>query len=381
MYAHATLTSNLLADGTLQFRYCTVFARALRHSERIFRSALATGVVESIVRLVRTPDVLMQMTSLDLLVSFAGTVSGMRYLLAEGLLTWLVGLAGGFEATNGMTADPYLGPEAVRCTAEILPLVASSSAFTVLSAAPTTADLTDSSRDDQRALLEGFLRAMLLNIDSTADGSRYASLDAIATFATSSATALCWTLEHVELVRSWLLLLRSPKPELRGAVLLCIAHVVSSPIPVQAARHSSHESALQDKGPETEAVAAARRKLCVAVGQPHNLPTVRYLVNSARQPVSESRRGACRMLAAMAKHAWGLQLLFADASDGFYPYLQDYHGEHGQQQKEWKFEVVAAVAASPGLLHLRNDVQAFVALRLAQGPYFMPAELAEPMVI
>jgi len=406
------------ANGTLRLRYCTIFSRLLAHSDRVFNMCVSAGIVDAIVQLVRTPDPLLQMTALDLLVGFAGTASGMRYLLDSGVVQWLVGLAGGQE--EQAEQDPYLGPDAVRCCAEILTHAAKwgmvGGGGTALAApfpTPTQTQLLQgnagtatpdmdvdvdvvevdvAATEKQNRLLLGFLRAMLRNIDSQADGSRYASLDAISTFATSCEGALLLTLGNEQLVECWLSLLRSPKPELRGAVLLCLAHVIGRNTPAVALAAPAGAAAVAASDSEalpmdatvvgdSPAVSAAKQRLCLQIGQPRQLPTVKFLVNAARQPVSESKHGACRVLAAMARHSWGLHILFASETDGFWEYLKDYRSEQGQQQKEWKYEVVNAVATSPGIRHLRADVQTFMAKRLQQGPFFVPADVEDPQVL
>ena len=176
-------------------------------------------------------------------------------------------------------------------------------------------------------------------------------------------------------------------------MLLCLAHVISTPVPSRSAAAAAAAAAAEAKtdaeallvaseaAVDSPAVTAAKQQLCLQIGHPRQLPTVKFLVDAARQPVSESRHGACRVLAAMAKHSWGLHLLFASDADGFWEYVKDYRSEHGQQQKEWKYEVINAVAICPGIRHLRADVQAFVTKRIQQGPYFMPADVEEPMVL
>jgi len=409
------MNARAASSGTLRLRYCSIFARLLAHSDRVFNICVSTGIVDAIVQLVCTPDPLLQMTALDLLIGFAGTAGGMRYLMEHGLVAWLVALAGGQEGSEEQ--DPYLGPDAVRCCAEILTHAAKRGLFglapasvpadTATAIPATTPDMdvmpvecdsngsaTAAATEGQQRLLLGFMRAMLRNIDSQADGSRYASLDAIATFAASCEGAMLLTLGNAELVECWLVLLRSPKPDLRGAVLLCLAHVIGSMVPQSGdsastaaaaamAATADQEAQLTDAAVavDSPAVAAAKQRLCLQIGQPRQLPTVKYLVNAARQPVSESRHGACRVLAAMARHTWGLHMMFASEADGFWEYVKDYRSEQGQQQKEWKFEVISGVAASPGIQHLRADVQAFVAKRVQQGPFFVPADVEEPQVL
>ena len=125
------MNARAAGNGTLRLRYCSIFARLLARSERVFNTCVATGVVDAIVQLVRNPDPLLQMTALDLLVHFAGTTAGMHYLFNTGLVGWLVQLAGGQE--EGAAQDPYLGPDAVRCCAEILTSAAKLGAFGAMS--------------------------------------------------------------------------------------------------------------------------------------------------------------------------------------------------------------------------------------------------------
>lgn len=382
------------ADGTVRLRYCTVLARIIGHSEVLFRVGQSCGAVGTILDLVRTPDTLLQMTALNLLVDVASTYSGLHYLFDQGIMNWLVCMAaGGAVGPEGggkvVEPDPYLSPDALRCCAEIFTRAAAptlssqgdSDGGASTSTSTPTSTLTSVLLTRDPELLARFIRAVLQNIDSNADGQRYAALHALATFASSSETACLIILNDKGILDSWTTLLRSPKPELRGAVLFSIAKVIHSRVcecPGAGAGGVRRECV---ECADSEAARSAKLALFHATGEPHHLPAVKYLVNAARQPVSEMRHAACALLAAMAQSSWGLHALFENPEHGFWEYIQYEHSGSTKIEKEWKFEVLSSCSKSPGLHHLRDDVKVFIKQRVQAGAYFVPAEPMEPLVL
>ncbi len=85
-------------DSTLLLRYCTVLSKLLNRGDHFFAAIVECGGVAQILSLCQTDDILLQMTTLDLLHGFAGTRSGLQYLVENGVLDWLLGVASGSES-------------------------------------------------------------------------------------------------------------------------------------------------------------------------------------------------------------------------------------------------------------------------------------------
>ena len=364
----------------------------------------SAGCVDDMVALARTPDPLLQMAALGLLVGLSYSTQGMEYFFARGVAGWLLQLAGvpdcgGAEAGE---ADMYLGPDALEVLAAIftnaaatgvIPIGGSASASSSASA-NGTAHLSTQYRDTIISFTKAILSAVgdsSASHASSASNIKFAALHSLAIFTVSSQTALCLVLENDELVGLWCELLKSTRSDLVGAVLMSIAHVLAARVDagtgLGAGEGGSDATVFTAAaaGEDEEQVKVLKTKLLLAIGAAKVKSAPVYLLSCAQQPLVEIKHGACRVLAALARHTWGLNLLFsgenAAVGSPIWVFLHDYHHVDGKAQKEWKYEVLCAIANSRGFGHLRSDVQGFVRKRVEQGAYFVPAEMEDPMVL
>ena len=381
------------------------------HGSALYSVCAAAGCVQEIVALASTPDPLLQMNTLGLLVGLSYSPQGMEYFFSNGVATWLLELAGmsvsvgsGGEGQRQEQGEPdaYLGPVSLEVLATIFTNAAATGS---IGAATTNAQYSDT--------ILAFTKAMLSAVASSPESStcahqaanmQFAALHSLAIFTASSKVALTLVLQNNELVSMWCELLNSTKAELVGATLMSIAHVLAAEVDVDAGvdatvfqeataavtsatstNNTDTNSRRTQPVEDSEEVKVLKTKLVRAIGTAKNKNPVTYLLVCAHQPLAEVKQGASRVLVALARNVWGLNLLFSgdNATEGspLWKFLHDYHHVDGKAQKEWKYEVICAIASSRGFSHLRADLQGFVSKRVQQGAYFVPADMEEPMVM
>ena len=237
-----------------------------------------------------------------------------------------------------------------------------------------------------------FANAVLLQVSSNNEVAKNAALHSIAIFATSSYHAFTLLLNNNDIINNWTSMMKSPKPSLRAAVLMSAAHIIGSDIHMNASLANSTvfqttTAAASASMPteDTEIIKGLKVKLLIAIGKARDTPVVTYILKLAKEPIPETMQAACRVLCALGKSSWGLNLLFSGENSHvgshMWAYIHDYHMLSTKEQKEWKYDVICSIANSPGFTHLRIDLQTLISKRVEQGPYFVAAEVAGPMVL
>lgn len=190
---------------------------------------------------------------------------------------------------------------------------------------------------------------------------------------------------------AWMSLLHTGKSELVGAGLFAIAHALLRPDDVYVAASANSAPASDASNiPNAMQMAELKRRLVSTIGIARNSTTLKFLINTARQPVSPLRIAAIDVMHALVAQPWGLALLVPEIALGgqglstssislseFLQYLIDRSTEIDKEGKDAKFELVMSVKQCPSFSLLSTDTQGIIDRMIAQGPYYMPAMLAE----
>ena len=99
-----------VSGSILKMRYCGVMSHILGSKGRddLFEASLEHGAVREIVDLCQSKaDPLLQMNALVLLVAFAQTAAGYKYLLDNGVLTWLLDVSQPDNSADYMLIAPW----------------------------------------------------------------------------------------------------------------------------------------------------------------------------------------------------------------------------------------------------------------------------------
>ncbi len=403
----SAMNAEAKGDGMLRLRYCSLFSRLLeRGGDSMYSLCFNRGCISDMVLLAKENDPLLQMSAIGLLTSLAHSKLGVHNCFSDGVVMWLLQLAG----SSDETADPYLGPDAMECLA------------TIFNQASKVGAIQEIARSgDYEDTIITFATVILRSLSSESiSGSGTGSQDAIwnaalhslAMFTVSSKTVFMLMLSNDSIILALTSMLRSPKPLLRGSVLMCIAHILGANFNTTAsaaadsslaesivfdttsiaaagagadagAKSFSRSTAVED----ADEIKALKMKLLIGIGTARNTTAVSYILALAKQPVVETMQGACRLMCVLSRSTWGLNILFSGnvaatvPGSPMYEYIHNYHYLDDKTQKKWKFEVITSIANSPGFHHLPADLQALINKRVQQGPYFVAAQLAEPMVL
>ncbi len=132
---------------------------------------------------------------------------------------------------------------------------------------------------------------------------------------------------------------------------------------------------------------AVKKNLLQEIASAKRMHVATYLLKVARLPVPSVRCAGMALLAAIASQSngWGLLLLTGPHehySEGdFQAWLVSRESEYSREGKEWKFAVISAVANNPNRQLLGEAFNTAVDKLVKQGPYFMPAKVADMLTI
>lgn len=194
---------------------------------------------------------------------------------------------------------------------------------------------------------------------------------------------------------AWLSLLHTGKSELVAAGLFALAHTLLRPDQEYAnASVGSHPTSESPCIPSVADMSELKKRLINTIGIARNNTTIKFLIQTARQPVSPLRIAAMDVLHAIVMQSWGLTLLIPETAMGastsssstillseFLQYLVDRTTEMDKEGKDAKFEIIKAVKHSPRFQLLSMDTQGVIDRMIAQGAYYMPAMLGEMQTI
>jgi hypothetical protein len=146
--------------------------------------------------------------------------------------------------------------------------------------------------------------------------------------------------------------------------------------------HAQHEHAhdpdLRHELGKRDVIVRMKRRILDALGEAKRTNTVTYLMKLALQPIEVTRFAAVNLLRALAAQpsGWGLQMLFQHAGpsleSNFALYLQERMTEYCKEGKDWKFELILAVAHNPARSHLPDEINQKLDHLVKQGAYYLP---------
>ena len=290
------------SDCMLQLRFATVLSKIMGKSNCHFESCLEFGVVDCIMSLARSPDVLLSICALELLLEIAKTTSGVKYLFEESVVEWLLTLASTSAAES--KTDPILSSLALQIACDIFNMAMSSSFDTSLLLAKNGG-----------AFKKMILTSIVGKLVSPDDGGRLSSLHAISNFASLSEDTMQLVIRDANITETWLGLLNTAKIEIKAACLHSVARILDAECASATILTTSERSSAQQM----------KIELLESIGHIKDTPVVAYLVQIAKQPMNELRNASMDVMRSIARGGgWGLELLYLTPSaalSGFRAFL------------------------------------------------------------
>ena len=347
------------ADSMMQLRYANVLSKITAKSNFHFETCLDCGVVESIVALCQSSDVLLSICAMELLLEISKTPAGLNHLLVHGIGEWLLSLC--FQKEGDATHDPILSAQALTTVLDLL-------THAVESKHSSASALFLKSGDELPAKV---LHAIVGKFDAIDDGGRLSGLLAVSNFATLTEETMRMVVQDAEIISKWLGLLNTAKIEIKAACLHSVAKVVDSDESFPAVT-----SVLTATG--ASAVQQMKISLLESMGRIKNQPVVAYLVQISKQPMNELRHASMDVMRSIARGGggWGLKLLYLSPTasvTGFRAFLENRATEHCREGRMIKFRVIEAVHSNPSFGLLPEDVQRSIQQLVSQGPDYMPS--------
>ncbi|CAB1118281.1 unnamed protein product [Ectocarpus sp. CCAP 1310/34] len=393
--------------ATPKLRFADIATRLMSASDSAFAAAVDSGALALVTDLTEdASDVLLQLNALDLLDRVASTAGGARHLVANGHLDKLLVAAGGGEGDSPDAPDPLLGASALRTLAKAWKQRSPSS-------------------------LGGFLRACTVHIEGQDEGGKLAGLGAASEVAAASDVALRAMLSQERgsegVLDAWLTLsahkvggvvfsrnrYRQAPPhdttsalahlddhvfgecavDVKAAALHAVASVLGPPntsstassstptaAAAAAAAAGNDEDGDQVMGNTAAAEAAKERStLCLMLftrlsESNTNQRAGGWLLDLARQPVSEVRHAAYAVMrcAAWQPGGWGLSALLSQP--GFLEFLEKRDTAASKATKEWHFSLVESIMSCKDQGTLDNETLESLRTILKQGPFWVPTK-------
>jgi hypothetical protein len=256
-----------------------------------------------------------QIVALETMAKLFNTESGLRYMLVNGHIQWLI--------QESSKVDQMLSTCALRVSSEFFIKMAEVTANSKLS--PDSSRLMNLwGEANPSALTSQFLEAVMIHMSSTADATMFAGLSAISNFASSSLEALCYVAgmgspgpEGVSrtlfagmssaaaatggktMLEAWTEMLRL-KLNVQAAVIRSMAVVL---LATQKLCHTE-----EDFAKHAQAMLLILRR----VGDVKETLTINYVIQLATQPLPAPKFAAFEMFRSLAclQKGWGLDLMF-----------------------------------------------------------------------
>jgi hypothetical protein len=106
-------STNFVRDSIVYMRFVKLFCKLSGLGEEEFKYCEQVGVVQDVVSLCTTDDILMQMNAIEMLAGLADTNRGLEYMCTNNIISWLVNTSCG-DSTNATRPDPLISTEALR---------------------------------------------------------------------------------------------------------------------------------------------------------------------------------------------------------------------------------------------------------------------------
>lgn len=349
-------------DDLCILRYASTCSKITAKSDLHFEVCCEIGIVDNILSICQSSDILMQVCALDLLLEVSATTAGCRYMFAQGVFEWLLNLSSAHGAV-GSTAvpDPILSAQALNTLCTIF-----SQAMANVDAHHASIDALTSATNSE--LMMRILHAITGKFDSSDDGGRLTGLNAISNFACISEETMGMVVNDPEVSEKWLRLMTTAKIEIKAACLHSIARVVDS----------GNDASCSSSIPLSQSRNALKVRLLEALGRIKNQPVVTFLVQLSKQPMHELRNAAMDVMRSIARTGgWGIELLYTSLSSqtsGFRAFIENRFTEHSTDGRDLKFSIIRAIHSNASFPLLPEDVRISIEAMVSQGPYFMPPQ-------
>jgi hypothetical protein len=107
------MSTNFVRDSVVYMRFVKLFCKLSGLGEEEFRYCEQVGIVQDVVSLCTTNDILMQMNAIEMLVGLADTNRGLEYMCTNNVINWLVTTSCG-DSSTASRPDPLISTEALR---------------------------------------------------------------------------------------------------------------------------------------------------------------------------------------------------------------------------------------------------------------------------
>jgi hypothetical protein len=341
-------------NSTMVVRCAQMVTDIAKLDDPFMKAAIDTSAMElfrSALVLHSKDDPLLQISLLDILEQFVKVkpihMERARWLFQDSVLQPVLEWAGGGTEQDA-SPDPILGGSALRVLAALCPL-----------AHPHPELYRDTVRSFHRAL-HNFCNDTEHN---PTEIDRLALIDAISSFASSTATALEIVLDDPITAKAWLSLAVA-QPKLKSAVLMSVALVF----------HPAENEMEVDNGTTTNdrnSLQSSWMKLYTALGfHNHGIDTTELLLQLARSPLPETRLSVYALMEAVAKYLnTGGQVLLMNGD--FYPFLMNRDLESTFEGRQAKYQVVQAIVQSSAKGLLAEEIVRAMETYISQGPHYV----------
>lgn len=382
------------SESTVLLRYLSIAVDLVKKSETAAIAFLNSKLFALLNELCRSDDLLAAINGIEYLAELtkgAGAKPILDALSREVVATksdhrlsppisWLTSLC---QEKNNPTFDPFLRDTSMRALVSLLQNAVSSGYGFVNMNFTVLIDVATEILEDRAADIESRLAGLAVISDLAQTSSFWFQRVLFPSHDPSYRT-----------LSAWMSLLHTGKSELVAAGLFALAHVLLHPDEKYATAAIGNVPTTDSPSiPNAEEVAGLKRRLVNAVGIARNTQSIKFLLKTARQPVSPLRVAAMDVMHAMIKQVWGLTMLTGIGAEStasstssitqseFLQYLVDRTTEMDKEGKDAKFEIILAVKDSPHFGTLSADAQVAIDRMIAQGAYYMPALLGEMQTI
>jgi len=341
-------------DGTsiVRGRVLAVAAQLVGSSEAGAEEVAAAGLLARLLAAASdTTDVLLCLSTLELVGTMVATAAGMAAVVDAGLWAALTAWAG--------VGAPAAGEEEERGAeaALLAPAALAAAAAVYAAAAKHMPGALPALRD---SLLPGLFRVVAAACESGSEAhDSVAAMSALATVLAADRAVLVAALarENATTAREWLECMGSSVPELRVAAMEAVATVLRATSSAASTAAPAATPAAAAAAPTDADYWTPYHTLFDALGGAAGGDTVTLALRNLSKPVQESRLATYSLLAAVAglrDGGWGLRRLFG-TPDAAATLLRR-GAEATKAGKEWQYSVIDAAVRNPAAPATLGDV-------------------------
>jgi hypothetical protein len=332
------------SSSEIRCRFASIFQVLMADGDSTFNYCLQNEIVGVVLNLSKTPDILVQLISLEYLSSFAKTKSGLTYAFTSQIPQYLASLSSG----EGSGSEICIRTMALQILAKLF-----SDGYSIDNGQTIMTFITPD-------ILSYFCKAIDMNMMIHDDSCKLSALNSLAIFASTCTPWLKLVLEDKPLLTNWLAFLNS-KVDIQVVALNTISSVLM-------AVYSG------DEDTDTE-----MKKQLFSEMNLHRKDLVVNLIAASKRPFPDIKQSSYNMLAAIGSRKWGLILLLN--VPGFSTYITDLSLEYSRDAKLWKFGVITSISNNPMLRVLSPDICSMYEAAAQRGPFFVTPQVAGPLVM